>query len=181
MIQPKVKKHLNMEFLPALIRRRLKPIGIDVQSQYFTLDQATREAKVSRAFMASTYGGNSQSTYPSISAKFFAIHGMRDFMYINNEYQCEAPEIPGAPGLFFCSGDHDTTWTRRVLVRLQSGIWQYLGQYRMQRSHIPFLTKEEWLAEPMKVRQFSLVSIATSGDGIFDPTVYRYETPGRGC
>lgn len=142
-----------MEFLPALIRRRLKPIGIDVQSQYFTLDQATREAKVTRLFMSKTYGGSSQRTYPNIGADFFAIHGMDDFMYINKKYQSEAPEIPGAPGLFFCTGETHGTWTgiRRVIVSIKPGIWQYLGQYRMERSHIPFLTKEEWVAEPKKV------------------------------
>lgn len=143
-----------MEFLLATVRRRLKPIGIDIQSQYFTLDQATREAQVTRMFMSKTYGGNLQQTYPSIGAEFLAIHGMNDFMYINKQYQIEAPELPGAPGLFFCSGDHDTNWTRRVLVRLKPGIWQYLGQYQMARAYIPFLTREEWAAEPKKVRPF---------------------------
>ena len=134
---------------------RLKPIGIDIQSQYFTLDQATREATVSRTFMSKTYGGSEQRTYPSIRAEFLALHGMNDFMYLNKTFQSAAPELPGAPGLFYCPIEHDTTWTRRVLVRLRPGIWQYLGQYRMQRSHIPFLTKEEWRAEPKKVRPFS--------------------------
>jgi hypothetical protein len=143
-----------MEILPAAVQRRLKPIGIDVPSHYFTLDQATREAKVTRIFMSKTYGGDTQRTYPRIGADLFAKNGLKDFMYINNEYQPEAPQIPGAPGLFFCSIGHDTTWIRRVLVRSKPGIWQYLGQYQMQRSHIPFLTKEEWAAEPQKVRPF---------------------------
>jgi len=145
-----------MEFLPALIRRRLKPIGIDVQSQYFTLDQATREAKVTRAFMSKTYGGNSQQTYPPIGPDFLAKHGMNDFMYINKKFQSEAPEIPGAPGLFFCTGDGHASdeSPRRVLVSIGKSEWQYLGQYHMARSHIPFLTKEEWAAEPKKVRLF---------------------------
>jgi hypothetical protein len=161
MTQAKVKKCPNTELLPATVMARLQPIGSGIQDQYFTIDQATREVTVSRAFMSKAYGGSEQPTYPSIGADFFAIHGMDDFMYINNHYQCEAPQIPGAPGLFFCSGDHDTSYIRRVFVRLRPGVWQYLGQYRMERSHIPFLTKEEWAAEPKKVRWFPYVNSVT--------------------
>ncbi|KIM42680.1 hypothetical protein M413DRAFT_26695 [Hebeloma cylindrosporum] len=127
-----------------------------IPNHYFKVDQATREVKVTRIFMSQTYGGNSQRTYPPIGAHFLAKHGMNDFMYINKKYQIEAPEIPGAPGLFFCTGDTHASdvSARRVLVSIKQGIWQYLGQYQMARSCTPspFLTTEEWAAQPKMMR-----------------------------
>lgn len=55
---------------PTTVADRLKPIGIDLVDQYFTLDQATREATFSRAFMAATYGGDSRQS--QLSPKHFS-------------------------------------------------------------------------------------------------------------
>ncbi|KAF8954255.1 hypothetical protein BDZ97DRAFT_1977970, partial [Flammula alnicola] len=67
---------------------------------YITLDKITQEATVSRLFMAKVYGGNMQETIPKVAAKFVAVHGMNDFMYINKDFQPVAAIIPCAPGLF---------------------------------------------------------------------------------
>ena len=48
-----------MELLPATVMTRLKPIGIGIQDQYFTID----------------HGGNSQPTYPSIGPEFLRYAG----------------------------------------------------------------------------------------------------------
>lgn len=81
------------------LRDRLKPIGLEIQDQHFTLDQATREVVVTRLFMSKTYGGNMQMTCPVPARKFLDVHGMDDFMFLPTGFQPEAPLLPGAPGV----------------------------------------------------------------------------------
>ena len=71
-----------MALLPSTLRDRLKPIGLDIQDQYFAIDQATREVAVSRLFMSKTYGGNMQMTCPTPARNFLDVHGMDDFMFL---------------------------------------------------------------------------------------------------
>lgn len=122
-----------MALLPQTLRDRLLPVGLDIQDQYFTIDQVTRELLISRAFFANVYGGSMQDTFPKPSAVKFAQHGMDDFMFmIPTDYQPEAPQIPGAPGLRLCAspgGDFDQivrTFVKQVPLKVETAEKQHV-------------------------------------------------------
>ncbi|KAF9475824.1 hypothetical protein BDN70DRAFT_883214 [Pholiota conissans] len=152
---PKIKKNLTA-LLPMTLTDRLKPIGLDIQDQYFTIDQVTREITVTRLFMASTYGGNMQATFPRPSQEFLDIHGMDDFMYLPTEYQPEAPQLPGAPGLWLRPGSRgDLEGQQRVFSKIilaggakMGSRYQYQGQYEVRAANPPTLTVQEWRNQP---------------------------------
>ena len=107
---------------------------------------------VSRVFLSSVYGGNQQQTFPTISKEKLDIHGLDDFMYPNLLFNPCAPQMPGAPGLFFrARGQPAGHWPKvqRVITRIDSNAWQYVGQYKL--SPAPSLTKDEWAAEDPQV------------------------------
>ncbi|KJA28750.1 hypothetical protein HYPSUDRAFT_33099 [Hypholoma sublateritium FD-334 SS-4] len=154
---PKVKKNVGMALLSSTLRDRLKPIGLEIQDQYFTIDQATREVAVSRLFISTTYGGNMQQTFPNPARKFLDVHGMDDFMFLPTEYQPEAPLLPGAPGLWFCI-DPGYVYDRfdklrRVFVKVvpmvgsKASVYQFMGMYRLSPAVPAYLTVEEYAAQ----------------------------------
>ncbi|PBK65556.1 hypothetical protein ARMSODRAFT_891541 [Armillaria solidipes] len=112
------------------------------------LDPEIRDFTVDRRFMSQFWGGNNQETFPKIAQKFLDVHHMDDFMYLNLNMNPHAPQMPGAPGLFFSSRSNvgNAEWyrseTQRVFSRIDSWKWQYMGQYKMERA-AP-LTVEEW-------------------------------------
>ena len=123
-----------MALLPQTLRDRLKPIGLEIQDQYFTLDQATREVVVTRHFISATYGGNMKETFPRPAPEFLNAHGMNDWMFLPTEYEPEAPLLAGAPGLWLClRPDHDIQQIKRVFVKAvpEEGprvtVYQYMG------------------------------------------------------
>lgn len=125
-----------------------------------TLDPAIRDVTTTRAFTSKQWGGNTQSTFPSIRPDMLARHGMNDFMYLNLFFNPHAPQSPGAPGLFFASSvcPEADEWPsiERVLVRLKSNRWLYVGQY--QCAPAPSLTPEEWTSQAPKVGAGSFAS-----------------------
>jgi len=129
---------------------RLKSVGREPFP--IPLDRSISEVMVTREFLSHHYGGNPQETLPSISAKRVAIHGINDFMFPNLDFNPHAPEVPGAPGLFFeaqgCPAD-DWPKVQRVITRIDSGRWLYIGQYQMTPN--PSLTKEEWVEQSILV------------------------------
>lgn len=96
-------------------------------------------------------------TFPKISKKKLALHGLDDFMYLNLNLNPQAPQLPGAPGLLFDvdsnpgspPGDDDDDRIHRLFARLESAIWLYCGQYKMKQ--VMSLTKEEWAEQLPKV------------------------------
>ncbi|KAJ3573127.1 hypothetical protein NP233_g2627 [Leucocoprinus birnbaumii] len=116
------------------------------------LDQGIRDIAVPREFLSSIYGGNPQVTFPSIGKQFSARHKYDDFMYPSLDYNPEAAQVPGAPGLFFAVGDdaigHEWNTVQRVITRIASGQWQYMGQYSMTPTES--LTLRELAAQPEK-------------------------------
>ncbi|KJA18199.1 hypothetical protein HYPSUDRAFT_191261 [Hypholoma sublateritium FD-334 SS-4] len=95
--------------------------------------------------MSARYGGNTQSRCPKISQALVAVHGMDDFMYLNNEMQPVAPSVPCAPGLFIGrEGSQYTTGIKRQLIRLDAKQWLYVGQYQLARSEPAYMTAAEW-------------------------------------
>lgn len=148
--QPKVKKNENLVFNVDTVRERLRNgPGLDIF--LITLEKSIRDEAVSRKFMSHQYGGSSQATSPNISKKFLEKHGLNDWLYLSLDYHPHAPQVPGAPGLFFSVGDPGV-WEgeSRVFTRITQNpaLWQYMGQYELTSA--PSLTKEEWHEQPHK-------------------------------
>ena len=148
-----------MALLPSTLRDRLKPIGLDIQDQYFTLDQATREVVVTRLFMSKTYGGNMQMACPIPSRKFLDTHGMNDFMFLPTGFQPEAPLLSGAPGLCFNTNVDDQCLYKvyRVFVQVvpvsgsKASVYQFMGMYKICPAVPAYLTVEEYAAQSPQV------------------------------
>lgn len=125
-----------------------------------------RDVTVSRVFMSQTYGGSSQCTFPKISDKMKrkGNHTYDDFMYLPDDYQPEAPQIPGAPGLWLnVSSESAGTWYKGQVMRLFTRIaitpvalWLYQGQYELKP--VKSLTKEEWAAQTTVVCIYAVSS-----------------------
>jgi len=137
-----------------VVEKRFAPLG-GLKAFVINLSLAELDMMVSRLFMASVYGGNSQETFPSIGQEKLAQHGMNDFMYLHLDYQPCAPQIPGRPGLWFDTEKGDEPFVARVLTRdLRCAMWQYVGQYDVRPA--VSLTREEWLNQKNKVRSYAL-------------------------
>lgn len=153
-----MKKDANIATsLPQTIKDRLKLIGLEVQNQYFTIDQATREKTVTRTAISYKYGGNPRTTFPNPPREKFAVHGMNDFMFmVATDRQPEAPQIPGAPGLWL-STEINTVFNqiKRVFVKVRpaknpkakTSRYQYMGMYELKTAAMPYLTREEYAAQ----------------------------------
>ena len=107
------------------------------------------DAMVSREFTSKEWGGNTQETFPKISPKKLAKHGLNDWMYLPDNYQPLGPQVPGAPGIWINGGGNSGDWSddweiKRVFMRIQTGpaLWMYQGQYKIKR--VRSMTKEEW-------------------------------------
>ena len=103
-------------------------------------------ATFSRDYLKDTYGGSTIKTFPEIAQKHFNRHGLRDFMFLNLDFNPFAPQIPGSPGLFFeCETNITRRRVQRVFTRLAVNEWQPEGLYDV----IPCLslTKVEWQAQ----------------------------------
>lgn len=151
---------MNLGLLLNTLKDRLKPIGLEIQDQYFTLDQAAREVVVKRLFISQTYGGNMQETFPKPARRFFDVHGMDDFMFLPTQYQPEAPLLPGAPGLWFCSDPYYDRFDQmqRVFVKVvpvvgsKESVYQFMGMYKVRAAVPSHLTVAEYKAQSTLVR-----------------------------
>lgn len=156
-VQDKVKKNEDRCLLPGTLRARIRPIGFDVQAQHITVDNVTREHMVTRQFMSETYGGSTQEVEPAIGELHRCDHSMRDFSYANTDYQPEAPEVPGAPGLWFSTEPGSDFGMRRVFTKIkdrtakQDNRWLYVGQYDIRAANPSSITVAEWRAQPAAV------------------------------
>jgi hypothetical protein len=132
------------------VHLRLRDIGYDLYP--IPLAKDIQDVTVTRQFISCHYGGNTQATFPSIKQSFLDKHGLNDFMYPNLEYNPHAPEVPGAPGLFFGAiGGPAGEWDdeQRVICRIKQSEWQYQGQYVF--APVESLTKEEWCSQKTSV------------------------------
>ncbi|RDB20259.1 hypothetical protein Hypma_012580 [Hypsizygus marmoreus] len=129
------------------VRARLHTVGYDLYP--IPLDKLIQDVIVKREFLSKLYGGSGVPTFPNIGATFD--HGLHDFMYPNLDHNPHCPQVPGASGLFFeAEGVHAFPWPKiqRVITRIQSGWWQYQGQYRLEPS--VSLTRREWASQGSK-------------------------------
>jgi len=146
---PKVKQKNDSGFRLDTVHSRMRNIGYEPYD--ISLPAHILEATFSRKYLSATYGGNPQQTFPVISNENFLRHGLRNFMYLNLDYDPHAPQIPGAPGLFFECESYVKQWElQRVITRLLPGEWNPEGLYKI--SPAPSLTKEEWQAQAATVR-----------------------------
>jgi hypothetical protein len=138
------------------VHHRLRDIGYDPYP--IPLAKDIQDVTFTRHFISYHYGGNTQEPFPSIGQFFLDKHGLDDFMYPNLEYNPHAPEVPGAPGLFFeAIGGPAYNWPQeqRVISRIKQGEWQYQGQYVLAPAKS--LTKEEWGSQRPNVPDFTPV------------------------
>ncbi len=70
-------------------------------------------------------------------------------MYLNLCYNPHAPQVPGAPGLYY-GWAGDPTMTFRLICRTESNEWTYVGEYKM--GPCAPLTVEEWNSQDRVVR-----------------------------
>ncbi|KAI0059319.1 hypothetical protein BV25DRAFT_1779002, partial [Artomyces pyxidatus] len=116
------------------------------------LGPAVRDVTVTRSFMSETFGGSSQGTFPKISAKNYALHGYKDFMYLNLEFNPNVPRLAGETGLWFSSRPAEGVRPiYRTFVRRDLNSWLYLGQYKVTAA--ASLTRQEWLFQSDIVRK----------------------------
>lgn len=138
-----------------VINRRIALIS----SYDVDLDPAIRDVTTTRNFTSKQWGGNTQSTFD-------------DFVYLNLLSNPHAPQWPGAPGLFFASSVNpdakECPEIDRVLVRLKSNCWLYVGQY--QCTPAPSLTPDEWKSQAPEVKYLVSLSRSLSPHfGVFSP------------
>ncbi|KAJ6544236.1 hypothetical protein B0H19DRAFT_298011 [Mycena capillaripes] len=155
----KIKKLERSEGLGAgTLRARLIAAKISTEPYLIDLEADIRDVSVRRDFMRIHYGGNSQSTFPAIAEEWYTKTGHRYFMYPNLVLNPDAPMIPGAPGLFLNASGRSareanvqwTSGTRKVLTRLGSHHFLYMGEYAIRPADS--LTRAEWTAQTNAMR-----------------------------
>ncbi len=107
------------------------------------VDPALASATATRTFFSAYFGGGVQKTFTRTGVTH-KNPKKRNFACLKLDWNPHAPQVPGAPGLFFGGGQDDWDITETVLTCLESGKWLYVGEYRMGRS--PRLTVDEWLS-----------------------------------
>ncbi|KAF5372045.1 hypothetical protein D9615_008076 [Tricholomella constricta] len=176
---PNVKKKEGRGLSMDTVRDRLLPIGLDPYP--ISLERSIQDVTITRKFLSAHYGGNTQATFPTIRRALLNEHGLDDFMYPNLDFNPHAPEMPGAPGLFFAADGeaaHDWPEIERVITRIRQGIWQYQGQYKMTPA--PSLTKAEWACQKSKVRDTWARKINEKGWGrVVRARIHLRKTLGR--
>ncbi|KAJ7174450.1 hypothetical protein C8R46DRAFT_90093 [Mycena filopes] len=142
------------------LQKRLTSAGISLEPRSITLSADTRYVSTRRDFMSITFGGNRQSTFPSIARESYTRTGHRYLMYPSLVQNPDAPMIPGAPGLFLnASGwparESNAKWANgtynlKVLTRLAAHDFLYMGEYAIRPSDS--LTQAEWNLQPQNMR-----------------------------
>lgn len=115
-------------------------------------DSVNKYFLFSRYFFSDRFGGNPVQTFPSIAPAKLAEHGIDDWAFPSVEFNPHAPQVPGAPGLFYAPGVRwkRAAYTKRVIVRLNAGKWLYVGSYKFNPADP--LTVEEYRSQTRHVR-----------------------------
>ena len=126
----KFKNDLALEYqsvearLHKIGRERFPTTGLTEEEKWFT---------VSREFFSKKYGGNSQATFPNIDENKLVKHGLENnWGFLNLDFNPNAPQHPGDPGLFFT---FNPAWkgqvmVKRIFVRMNTSKWLYIGKYK---------------------------------------------------
>lgn len=104
---------------------------------------------VTRAFMSKVYSGSPQDAFPKLPAKQIAKHGLSDFMFMNTDFQ---PQAPSAPWLWFNLSENGNKGICRVFTKINiakpNNKWLYVGQYDVRLANPSLLSMQEWRAQP---------------------------------
>lgn len=146
---------MNSSYFQKLLEVVSSILALIYKEQYFTIDKLMREVMVTRAFMTNVYGGSSQVAFPTIGKDKLKQHGLNDFMFMNTEFQPQAPEVPGAPGLWFNPNEKGNIGRFRAFTKINCGKpnnkWLYVGQYEVCLANPSRLSMQEWRAQPATV------------------------------
>lgn len=117
------------------------------------------EHPLPRAYIANLYGGNMQSTFTEPRKDLVEWHGLRYWAFLVLDWNPHAPTRPGCSGLFFCGAppptEDDMPEVTRTFVRIRSGQWVYMGQYRFRPGKS--LTTEHWKQQSPVVSHCSVL------------------------
>ncbi|GJE94356.1 hypothetical protein PsYK624_105250 [Phanerochaete sordida] len=154
----KIKKEFT--FSDRILYRRLQKIGREI---YPVDDSVNKYFLFSRYYFSNRYGGSFVATFPTMSEEKLQEHGLDDWAFPSLEYNPHAPQVPGAPGMFYVPDGHASgSWvskvfrkrdssTNRVFVRLDGGKWLYVGTYVF--APIESLTPAEFMDQPEEVKR----------------------------
>ncbi|KII83374.1 hypothetical protein PLICRDRAFT_95931 [Plicaturopsis crispa FD-325 SS-3] len=143
----------------------LEPFHVD-------LDETIKGQVFTRVLISNLFGGNTQATFPSILKERLDEHGKDDFMFLSRDYNPHAPQITGAPGLFYGVYGKSTPtdlaaqpkYLRRLFTRLDTGAWLYVGQYHQYRA--PNLTLDEYMGLADHVKLTWANNVCTTAWGL---------------
>ncbi|KAI1792605.1 hypothetical protein LXA43DRAFT_1131719 [Ganoderma leucocontextum] len=130
------------------------------------LPKEVSEFQFKREYISHLYGGNTQETFPTPRKEMREWHGLKDWAFLSLDYNPHAPTKPGHSGLFFSSHRAEEEWCQdihRTFVRVASGKWVYMGQYKMEVG--VSLTAESWKQQKQTVRQAWAEGILHAGWG----------------
>ncbi|TFK65840.1 hypothetical protein BDN72DRAFT_860334 [Pluteus cervinus] len=151
----KIKKVEEMQLSADSIRQRLLRVGLGLYD--VPLEKSLQDHTFPRNFIQRKagygLGGNLIEAFPDIKAEYYEKTGLRYFAYANTDMQVHAPQVPGAPGLFFFTGsgrmeDDDFPELMTTFTRFKAGAWCYMGLYQFYGA--ASLTKEEWATQTPK-------------------------------
>lgn len=172
----KVKKDLT--FSDRILYRRIQKIGLEL---YPVEDSVNKYFLFSRYYFSNRYGGSFVATFPTLSAAKLKEHGIDDWAFPSLEYNPHAPQVPGAPGLFYTPNGHArTTFDHRVFVRLDGGKWLYVGMYTFAPSDS--LTPDEFSSQPDKIKKTwarEMKTHSTWGTNVTGRVYFRRENNGK--
>ncbi|OCH92594.1 hypothetical protein OBBRIDRAFT_886095 [Obba rivulosa] len=118
------------------------------------LDDETLNFPVSHWYIHNLYGGSFVDTFPKPNKKMLDLHGLNDWMMLSTDFNPHAPLNSGDPSPFFSSeAENGKIWpqTQRVFVMLRSGVWLYMGFYKMYPADS--LTRQEYMFQHEKVKK----------------------------
>ncbi|KAM5530160.1 hypothetical protein V8D89_016162 [Ganoderma adspersum] len=131
------------------------------------LPKAVSEFQFKREYISHLYGGNTQETFPKPRDEMLKLHALNDWSFLSLDYNPHAPTKPGHSGLFFSSHRATPEWCAnriyRTIVRVMSGKWVYMGQYKMEAGLS--LTAENWKQQKQTARQAWAEGILHAGWG----------------
>ncbi|THH05488.1 hypothetical protein EW145_g4760 [Phellinidium pouzarii] len=156
---------LSSELPADVIFSRIRDIGVDIfpiGTDVFLLNYLFKREDLSAAC-----GGSPQGTFPKISnVKYTSLHPYKRFMCPSLEYNPHAPQIPGAPGLYFALRD-TRLWPNReelVISRYDANKWNVMGLYDIKMSKA--LTGEEFQRMPRNVQNTWIDNVRKNGWGL---------------
>lgn len=115
-----------------------------------------------RNVLSKKYGGSAFGLIQKANADKVAQTGIPRFICAHYDKNPYLPCKPGEPGLLMRSArDNDEEFSgdalslngEPILVRVNTAVWQYLGQYKMQ--HLESLSVEEWRSLSPSVSTFN--------------------------